>query len=271
MKLQAHDIRAAKGVRKLVQINVTGPEMAAAAEAVGIDIVVTGRPDQRAAVRAAAPATHFCYSLRHGDQATRSAVLRAGFDALEAGTDSVYCPLSPRFVEVLAREGIPVCAHAGLVPQKARLTGMRGFARTADEARAVFAAIRDFEQAGAVMVELELVAAPMLSLMTKATRLSTVSIGSGAGGDVQYLFGSDILGEPGRKPRHARAWDDFAAEYARLQTRREVAFAAFRTEALAGSYPVASETVSVSPAEVEVFANWLAQRAQVSKAADDET
>jgi hypothetical protein len=56
------------------------------------------------------------------------------------GADSVDCSLSPRFIEPLAREGIPVCAHAGLVPQRARLTGMRAFGKTAAEARAAFAA-----------------------------------------------------------------------------------------------------------------------------------
>lgn len=33
----------------------------------------------------------------------------------------------------------------------------------------------------------------------------TVSIGSGAGCDVTYLFGVDILNQVPRRPRHARA------------------------------------------------------------------
>jgi 3-methyl-2-oxobutanoate hydroxymethyltransferase len=259
MKLQAHHIRAAKGQRRLVQINVSDPDQARAAEAVGIDIVVNGYRQDWPRLRIAAPDTHFCFSLRHGDHASRKSVLKGGFDALAAGADSVYCSLSPRFIEVLAREGIPVCAHAGLVPQKARLTGMRGFGKTAAEAQAVFQAVKDFESAGAVMVELECLAAAVTALITQATTLSTVSIGSGAGADIQYLFGCDILGEPGRKPRHARAWDDFAAEYARLQDRRQAAFASFRNEVLAGSYPAPQETVAAPPGAVMAFAEWLAQ------------
>jgi 3-methyl-2-oxobutanoate hydroxymethyltransferase len=257
VKIEAHQIRAAKGSRKLVQINVSSAEQARAAEAVGIDIVVNGYREAWAPVRTAAPGTHLCLSLRHGDHASKSSVLRGGFDAIAAGADSVYCSLSPRFIEVLAREGIPVCAHAGLVPQRARLTGMRGFGKTATEARAVFEAVKAFEAAGAVMVELECLAAPVTALITRATTLSTVSIGSGAEADVQYLFGCDILGEPGRRPRHARAFDDFAAEYARLQVRRETAFAAFRDAALSGTYPAPGEVVAAPPDAVAAFAEWL--------------
>lgn len=258
MKLEAHHIAGLKGKRQLVQVNVRGVEQAAAAEAAGIDIVVSGIPAEWSAVRAAAPGTHFCFSLRHGDHADEASVLKAGFAALAAGADSVYCSLSPRFIEPMAREGIPVCAHAGLVPQRARLTGMRGFGKSAEEAKAVFRAVKEFEAAGAAMVELEVLAAPVTALITGATRLTTVSIGSGAGADVQYLFGCDILGEPGRKPRHARAFEDFAAEYARLQARRVAAFAAFRAAALGGSYPAPEECVAAPEDEVARFGDWLA-------------
>lgn len=260
MKLQAHDIKAAKGKRRLVQINVSDPEQASAAEAAGIDIVVNGYREDWARLRVAAPNTHFCFSLRHGDHASKSSVLRGGFDALAAGADSVYCSLSPRFIEVLAREGIPVCAHAALVPQKARLTGMRGFGKHAAEAKAVYDAVKSFESAGAAMVELECLAAPITSLITAGTSISTVSIGSGPGADIQYLFGCDILGEPGRKPRHARSWDNFAAEYDRLQDRRIAAFAAFRTASLTGDYPALQESVHAPETEVTAFANWLEQK-----------
>ena len=260
MKLEAHQIRKLKGQRQLIQVNVNGPEQAAAAEAVGIDIVVTGCADRRDAVRAAAPNTHFCYSLRHSDHADKASALRGAFDALSTGADSIYCSLSPHFIETLAREGVPVCAHAGLVPQRARLTGMRGFGKTSSEARAVFEAVKNFESAGAVMVELELLVAPMTALITQATTMTTVSIGSGPSADVQYLFGCDILGEPGQKPRHARAWDDFAAEYARLQARREQAFAAFKSEAQAGTYPAARECVTPPDEAVHEFSDWLTER-----------
>jgi 3-methyl-2-oxobutanoate hydroxymethyltransferase len=258
MKLQAHHIRALKGQRKLVQINVNGAEQAEAATAAGgIDIVVNGDKSRWSEVRKAAPNIHLCLSLRHGAQTSRSAVLTEAFAALEAGADSVYCSLSPRFIEAMAREGIPVCAHAGLVPPKARVTGMRGFAKTAGEAKAVFRAVKEFESAGAEMVELECVAAPITALITNDTPMTTVSIGSGPFADVQYLFGCDILGEPGFRPRHARAFDNFAADYALLQTRRIAAFAAFRDATRSGSFPTTSEVVHAPAAEVTRFADWI--------------
>jgi 3-methyl-2-oxobutanoate hydroxymethyltransferase len=131
----------------------------------------------------------------------------------------------------------------------------------------VLTAAQDFEQAGAVMVELELVAAPVAAMISRATALTTVSTGSGANCDVHYLFGRDNLGEPGRKPRHARAWDDFARAYSRLQGRRETAFAAFRAEALNHTYPTANETVAIPAEEFDRFSNRLDRQVPATKGA----
>jgi 3-methyl-2-oxobutanoate hydroxymethyltransferase len=258
MKLEVHHIRALKGVRQLTELNVTGPDQARAAEEAGIDIVVSGRIDQRAAIRASAPATHFCFGLVYGQHVNTDQALRAAFDALEAGADSIYCCLSPRIIEGLAREGVPVVGHVGLVPQKARLTGFRAFGKTLEEAQGLWRDTRDLEQAGADAVEMEVVAEPIATAIAKRTAMTVISMGSGGGCDVQYLFAVDVLGETlGRMPRHARAYASFAAEYARLQDRRVAAFAAYRAAALDGSYPAAPELVAGNPAETEAFRDWL--------------
>jgi 3-methyl-2-oxobutanoate hydroxymethyltransferase len=258
MKLEVHQIRGLKGVRQLTELNVTGPEQACAAEEAGIDIVVSGRMDQRAAIRAAAPATHFCFGLIYGQHANTDQALRAAFDALEAGADSVYCCLSPRIIEGMAREGVPVVGHVGLVPQKARLTGFRAFGKTFEEAQRLWRDTRDLEQAGAVAVEMEVVAEPVATAIARRTGMTVISMGSGGGCDVQYLFAVDVLGETvGRMPRHARRYADFATEYARLQDRRVKAFAAYRAAALDGSYPAAPELVTGNPAEAAAFRDWL--------------
>jgi 3-methyl-2-oxobutanoate hydroxymethyltransferase len=258
MKLEVHHMRALKGVRQLTELNVTGADQARAAEEAGIDIVVSGRLDQRAAIRAAAPATHFCFGLIYGQHVNTDQALRAAFDALEAGADSVYCCLSPRIIEGLAREGVPVVGHVGLVPQKARLTGFRAFGKSLEEAQRLWSDVRDLERAGAVAVEMEVVAEPVATAIARRTAMTVISMGSGAGCDVQYLFAVDVLGETvERMPRHARAYADFAAEYARLQERRVAAFAAYRAAALDGSYPSAPEIVVGNAAETEVFRDWL--------------
>jgi 3-methyl-2-oxobutanoate hydroxymethyltransferase len=258
MKLEVHQIRALKGVRQLTELNVTGPEQARAAEEAGIDIVVSGRIDQRGAIRAAAPGTHFCFGLIYGHHAATDEALRAAFDALTAGADSIYCCLSPRIIEGLAREGVPVVGHVGLVPQKARLTGFRAFGKTLEEAQRLWSDVRDLEQAGAVAVEMEVVAEPVATAIARRTAMTVISMGSGGGCDVQYLFAVDVLGETvGKMPRHARRYANFATEYAHLQERRVKAFAAYRAAALDGSYPAAPELVAGNPAETEAFRDWL--------------
>lgn len=258
MKLEVHHIRGLKGARQLTELNVTGPDQAAAAEAAGIDIVVSGRMDQRAAIREAAPGTHFCFGLIYGDHVNTDQALRAAFDALTAGADSIYCCLSPRIIEGLAREGVPVVGHVGLVPQKARLTGLRAFGKTLPEARKIWADLRDLESAGAFAVELEVVAEPVATAISRATPLTIISMGSGAGCDVQYLFAVDILGETkGRIPRHSRVYDNFSAEYARLQDRRVKAFAAFAADVAGGQFPGPSELVNLKPAEAAALADFL--------------
>ncbi len=258
MKLEVHHIRALKGRRQLTELNVTGPDQARAAEAAGIDIVVSGRTEQRAAIRAAAPGTHFCFGLIYGHHVNTDEALRAAFDALAAGADSIYCCLSPGIIEGLAREGVPVVGHAGLVPQKARLTGFRAFGKTLSEAQRIWSDIRDLEQAGAVAVELEVVAEPIATAIARRTPLTVIAMGSGGGCDVQYLFAVDVLGEtPGRMPRHARRYADLAAEYARLQDMRVAAMRAFAEDTVRGAFPGPSDTVAAPPGVAETFTDWL--------------
>jgi len=258
MKLEVHHIRALKGRRQLTELNVTGPEQARAAEAAGIDIVVSGRVEQRAAIRAAAADTHFCFGLTYGQHVNSDEALRAAFDALAAGADSIYCCLSPRIIEGLAREGVPVVGHAGLVPQKARLTGFRAFGKTLPEAQALWSDIRDLEQAGAVAVELEVVAELVATAISRRTPMTVISMGSGGGCDVQYLFAVDVLGETlGRMPRHARRYADLPAEYARLHEMPVAAMRAFADDTARGAFPDPSETVAVHPDVADAFTDWL--------------
>ena len=259
MKLEAHHIRALKGQRQLTELNVQSVEHAMAAEAAGIDIIVSGYRAEFATRRAAAPATHFCFGLIYGHPVNADEAKRAAFDAMEAGADSIYCAMHFDVIEAMAKEGIPVVGHAGLVPQKYRLTGMRAFGRTLSEARAVMQTIRDYETAGAFAVELEVVAEPVASAISKATPLTIISMGSGSGCDVQYLFATDVLGETkGRIPKHARIYEDLNSEYARLQERRVKAFAAYRADVAGGQFPGPSELVTLKLAESDALSEFLA-------------
>lgn len=259
MKLEVHHIRALKGKRQLTELNVQSVDQAAAAEAAGIDIIVSGWRPEFPARRAAAPNTHFCFGLIYGHVVNADEAKRGAFEALEAGADSIYSAMHFDVIEAMAKEGIPVVGHAGLVPQKHRLTGMRAFGRTPAEAKAIMQTIKRYEGAGAFAVELEVVAEPVATAISRATPLTIISMGSGAGCDVQYLFAVDVLGETkGRIPRHSRVYDNFAAEYARLQDRRVKAFSAFRADVAGGLFPGPSELVNLKPAEAEALAEFLA-------------
>jgi len=258
MKLEVNHIRALKGKRQLCELNVQSTEHATAAQAAGIEMIVSGDRAAFPERRAAAPDTHFCFGLVYGGPVTRDEAKRAAFDALNAGADSIYCAMHFDVVEALAWEGVPVVGHMGLVPQRARLTGFRAFGRTVDEARNLMDTLRRYENAGAFAVEMEVVAEPVATALCRATQLTVISMGSGGGCDVQYLFATDILGETvGHIPRHARVYDDFAGEMARLQSRRTAAFEGFRADVASGSFPATVEIVSLRPEERAVLDDFL--------------
>ena len=260
MKLTVADIRALKGKRQITELNVASAEQAAAAEAAGIEMIVSGNLANRAAYRAAAPGTHFCFGLIYGRFVNADEAKRTAFEALEAGADSIYCAMHFDVVAELAKEGIPVVGHVGLIPQKSRWTGLRAVGRNADEAIRVLEDVGRYEEAGAFAVEMEVVPAEVASAISARTPLTIISMGSGAGCDVQYLFATDVLGETqGHVPRHARQYETLAQDYAKLQDRRVAAFAAFRADVASGSFPTKPEIVAMHPGEWDAFEAALAQ------------
>lgn len=254
MKLEVRDIIALKGTRQLTELNVASVEHARAAEEASIDMIVSGNLANRAAYRAAAPNTHFTFGLKYGGPVNGDQAKREAFDALEAGADSIYCPAHFDVIEAMSREGIPVIGHVGLIPQKARWTGFRAIGKTAEEAFRVLQDVRRYEAAGAFAVEMEVVPEAIATRISAATRLSVISMGSGGGCDIQYLFAVDVLGETtGHVPRHARQYRNFQAHFAALHEERTAAFAEFSRDVTNGSFPAASELVSVPDEEIERF------------------
>lgn len=136
-KTEVHDLLRLKGSRTWVQLHVETPAEAAAAEAAGIHVLSCEADASLPAVRAAAPLALISAGMPHGATATPDDFLRAAFAALRQGADAIYCSHSPRFIETLAREGVPVTGHVGLVPNLAAWTGFRAVGRKAAEALAV--------------------------------------------------------------------------------------------------------------------------------------
>ncbi len=175
--------------------------------------------------------------------------------AMEAGADSIYCAMSPRIVEVPAREDVPVIAHVGLVPPKATwVGGKRAVGRTPEQALQVYRETTEFEAAGAFAVEMKAVPARLAAEITRRVSLLTISLGSGAECDVQYLFSADLLGENrGHILRHARVYRNFAAERDRLQQERIAACREYIEDVASGTFPEAGYVVGMSDDAFESF------------------
>ncbi|MDZ5452061.1 3-methyl-2-oxobutanoate hydroxymethyltransferase [Labrys sedimenti] len=165
-----YDLRSQKGLQKWVQLHVDTPAEATAAQAAGI-VVLSCEPDhQLEAVRKAAPGAFLSAGMPHGSVSSPRDAIRLGFEILRRGADAVYCSHSPFFIEAMAREGIPVTGHVGLVPNRATWTNFRAIGRKAEEAAQVMRAVKDIENAGAAFIEVEVVPVRLADFITRSTR-----------------------------------------------------------------------------------------------------
>ena len=255
--LTVADLRAAKGRRKLVQVTANTAEEASAAAEAGIDLII-GNAINVEAVRRGNDELFLTAALGIPDYPTESDVLRAAFGALARGADAIFTARSLDIVSALAKEEIPVMGHLGLVPRKSTwIGGLRAVGKTADEAYELYRRFRHLEEAGAFSVEAEVIPGPVLAEISRRSGLITVSLGSGDGGDVNYLFMEDICGDGDNPPRHARAYADLAGLRRRIREERVRALRAFREDALGGGFPGDAETVAMDPREMEGFLDRL--------------
>jgi 3-methyl-2-oxobutanoate hydroxymethyltransferase len=252
-KYSVYDLRQLKGKRCLTHVHVKSPAEAAAAETAGIDLLSCSfdSPESQARLPllvAAAPKSFISGATPHG-MASPEEAIRIGFQALELGASSVYCSASPWMIEAMAREGIPVVGHLGMVPRHATWTNVRAIGKTPAEARQLYEQMKRLENAGAYAAELELVPHQLASYLCKKTSLLLMSLGSGSGCDTQFLFSNDILQDyDERIPRHAKAYRNFLKEYQRLQDERIAAFAEYAEDVKSGRFPEAGHLVTMEEA-----------------------
>ena len=147
-------------------------------------------------------------------EASPEQALRSSAVLLQAGAQMVKLEggWAVETVRFLAARGIPLCAHLGLTPQSANaLGGYRVQGRDEAAAQLLELRAREFAEAGAAMLVLELVPAA-LAQRVQAQNPELVVIGIGAGADVagQVLVLHDMLGvTQGKMPRFVR---NFMAE-----------------------------------------------------------
>ena len=262
--LTVADLRAGKGRRQFTQVTANTAEEAAAAATANIDLIICNSHNVEA-VRAGNDELFLTAAMGLPDFPTPDDILREALRALGAGADAVMTARSMDVVAMLAKEDIPVMGHLGLVPRKSTwVGGLRAIGRTADEALELFERFRRLEEAGACLVEAEVIPGPVMAAISERSGLITVSLGSGTGADVMYLFMEDICGDNENPPRHARAYGDLAGLRRRLREERVAALRAFRADAMAGAFPGPKETAGIEPGELDRFLDRLGARSAAS-------
>jgi len=237
-----YDLQQLKGKRCLTHIHVKSPEEAMAAEEAGVDLMSCSFDSPESQSRfprlvEAAPNSFLSCATPHG-MATQEEAIRIAFKALEMGASSVYCSASPYIIEGMAREGIPVVGHLGMVPRHVTWTNYRAIGKTKEEAVALYHDMKELESAGAYAAELECVPHKLASYLSSRTTMLMMSLGSGSGCDTQFLFSDDILGDyDDRLPRHAKAYRNFLEENRRLQKERIAAFSEYIADVTGGQFP----------------------------------
>jgi 3-methyl-2-oxobutanoate hydroxymethyltransferase len=253
------DLRDQKGKRVLVETLPFTPEEAAAAEEAGIDTLKVRfdpkRPEPAAEMRKAAPNTFMSFAVPLVAAATADEAVRIAFQAMELGADAIMCQWSPRFISAAAEAGVPVQGHAGLVPRKSTWTGgLRAVGKTLDEALWIYREIKRLEEAGAWAVEVEVIPAALLAEISKRTTLLTSSIGAGSGGDIQFLFAEDILGNNRPPyPRHSKQYRNLYKMREAMQAERIAGFMEYARDVRSGAFPGPQHVVNAPEGLINAF------------------
>jgi 3-methyl-2-oxobutanoate hydroxymethyltransferase len=252
-------LRDQKGKRVLVETLPFSVDEAIAAEEAGIDTMKVrfdpSAPESAAAIRQAAPNTFMAFSVPLIAAAGPEEAVRLGYAAMAGGADAVMCQWSPRFIEAAAEAGIPVQGHAGLVPRRSTWTGgLRAVGKTLDEAKWIYKEIKSLENAGAYAVEVEVIPEPLLTEISKRTSLMTSSIGGGSGGDIQFLFADDILGNNGPPyPRHSKQYRNLYRMKQEMQAERVAGFKEFVDDVQQNRFPAEKHVIKAPDGLIDDF------------------
>ena len=134
-------------------------------------------------------------------------------------------------ISMLVERGIPVCAHLGLTPQSVNaLGGFKVQGRTPKEAKSILADAVEIQDAGASLLVLECIPAPLAADISRKLDIPVIGIGAGAGTDAQVLVLHDLLG---LTPHTAR----FVRNFMEGQTSIQSGLQAFVDAVKQGEYP----------------------------------
>jgi len=143
-------------------------------------------------------------------QESKEQAIRSASVLMQAGAHMVKLEgggWTTEVVQFLVQRGIPVCAHLGLTPQTVHaLGGYRVQGRGDAAADVMKKHALELQDAGAAMVVLEMVPAPLSAELTRELpHCATIGIGAGKGTAGQVLVLHDMLGvNLGKNPKFVR-------------------------------------------------------------------
>ena len=258
------EVRAAKGVRRLVMLTAYDCPSARLLDAAGVDLILVGdsvgnnvlgydstlpvtmeemlhhtRAVARGVTRALVVADMPYLSYQTG---RRDAIRNAGRFLKEAGAAAVKIEGGRRratLVRALVEAEIPVMGHVGLTPQSVHLMGgYKVQGKRVDEARALVEDARALDEAGIFSLVLEGMPETVGRMITEAVGVPTFGIGAGRHCDGQVLVFHDVFGlNPGPLPRFARRYADLAGAIGAAAGR-------FIEDVRSGAFPSEAETYS---------------------------
>ncbi len=251
------DLQALKGSgRKLSMSNPANATEIRACLDAGIDLFVVWA-EQIEEARQIAPHHFMGVGSTWSQFGSTGEILDHAIEMMRRGGDMYYTLRSYEVMETLAKEGVPVQSHIGLIPTFSHWCGgLRGWGRTADEAMEIYRTLKRMEDAGVFAVEAECIAEEVLEAVNDKTSIVTFSLGSGKAGDVIMSFVADICGEDSEEekpPKHAHAFGNLARLHRQMYEERVAALKAFHDEVTAKNFPYPETNLSMHPQEKEKF------------------
>jgi 3-methyl-2-oxobutanoate hydroxymethyltransferase len=141
-----------------------------------------------------------------------TAVANAARFVREAGADSVKLEADIRHAEIvrgMTAAGVAVCAHVGLLPQRApQQGGYFAQGRTVEDARRVIEDAVRLAEAGANLLLIEAVPDEVTAEVVRRVNCPVIGCGAGASADGHVMVLHDMLGYSERAPRFVEKYAD---------------------------------------------------------------
>ena len=151
-------------------------------------------------------------------------------------------------IRLLTTAGMPVCAHLGLLPQSAGVTGgYKVQGKTAAAAKQLIEDAKACEAAGAFMIVLECIPFQLAKEVASAVTIPIVGIGAGAETDGQVLVFHDMVRYGNHKlPK-------FVESYAEVGKDIEGAMKLYNSAVKNGSFPSESHRFTMKEEELDAL------------------